>query len=208
MEDFVCASFVQWVEGLGLLHVAQKIREIAAMENFSMAFMTFLSLIDYLSKDDLAALHRELAAWERRQPWEKLKEQGDFWLASENGERAYGFYAKALKVKENAALFNNAAIALMQLGDAALAAHHFGQATVLEPNNLQLQFNHIEALVLAGLFEEARGRIFDLSSEHDTHPELLYFQGEIQFRQRNYLEAARLYNLALEMKYDHDYCID
>ena len=112
MEDFVCASFVQWVEGMGLLHIAQKIREIAAMENFSMAFMAFLSLTDYLPKDELANLHRELVAWERRKPWEKLKEQGDFWLSSESGDRAYGFYAKALKLAENVPLYNNAAIAL------------------------------------------------------------------------------------------------
>jgi tetratricopeptide (TPR) repeat protein len=204
-EDFLSAPFIRWVEGLGLLHIAAKISELADTKNFSMAFMSFLSLTDFLPQEDLAALHRELSVWERRHPWEKLKEQGDFWLAAENGERAYGFYAKALKHKENVALLNNAALSLMHMGDAALAADYFARALELEPKNLQLHFNHIEASILAGYYNEARELIDEAAKKAVNHPELLYLQGEIQFRQKNYLEAARLYNAALDIKYDPDY---
>jgi len=206
MEDFVCASFITWVEGsLGLLHIAQKIRELSVMENFSMAFMAFLSLTDYLPQEDLGALQKELTAWERRHAWEKLKEQGDHWLERENGERAYSFYSKALKHKENVALFNNAAVALLQMGDATQAAYNFAQALRLAPANVQLHFNHVEALIMAGLYTQAAGFLKEAALIEPEHPELLYFQGEIQFRQKHYLEAARLFNGALEKKYEPGY---
>jgi len=175
------------------------------MDNFSMAFMAFLNLTDYLPKEQLAALHKELAVWEKRKPWEKLKEQGDFWLAKDEGERAYGFYTRALKLDQNVPLYNNAAIALMQMGKGFEAAGYFKQAGGLEPSNLALRFNQAEALVLAGELDEATSYLQELAKKCYRHPELAYLQGEIQFRQRNFLEAARLFSAALELKYDHDY---
>jgi tetratricopeptide (TPR) repeat protein len=206
MEDFISAPFIRWVESLGLISIAQKIRELEAMENFTMSFMAFLSLTDFLSQEDLAALHRELTLWERRGAWEKLKEQGDFWLAREFGERAYGFYAKALKYNENVALLNNAATALLHMGDAPAAVGYFARALILEPKNLKLHFNHIEAMVMAGSYTAAQAAINQAANlTEQKHPELLYFQGEIQFNQKNYLEAAKFYNTALDLHYDPDY---
>ena len=205
MEDFTCDTFIKWTSSLGLLHIAQKMREIATIENFSMAFMSFLSITDYLPQDDLAELHRELSVWERRSAWEKLKDQGDFWLNNENGERAYGFYLKALKFRENVPLLNNAAIALMQIGDAHAAAKYFERALKLESYNISLQFNYIESLILAGLYDQAKANLQRLEKTQKDNPELIYFNAEIQFRQKNYLEAARLLNEALKLKHDYDY---
>ena len=84
MEDFLATPFMQWVESLGLHHMAVKMRDLAVMENASMAFLSFLSLVDYLPRESLADLQKELALWEKRHIWEKLKEQGDFWLSADD----------------------------------------------------------------------------------------------------------------------------
>jgi tetratricopeptide (TPR) repeat protein len=205
MEDYLCASFVAWVEAIGLHHLAQKIRELEAMESFSMAYLSFLSLTDYLPKAEISALQKDLSAWEKRQLWEKLKEQGDFWLGLNNGEQAFGFYSKALRYQENAALLNNAGVALMYMGDFEAAAELFGQALRLDPYNVRLCFNFIEAMIFYGDYEKAHRFIKEADALAPGHPELMYFQAEIQFRQKNYLGAIGLYTAALALDYEPAY---
>ncbi|MCL2854792.1 MAG: tetratricopeptide repeat protein [Defluviitaleaceae bacterium] len=203
MEDFLATPFVQWVEGLGLHHIAVKMRDLAVMENATMAFLSFLSTTDYLPQDALAGLQKELTAWEKRHIWEKYKEQGDFWLDAGDGERAYGFYAKALKHQENVPLWNNAGIALLQAGDVTTSTQYFAKALSADPKSQQLRLNLIEATILAGDFDGANELI--LQAEDRNHPEMLYFQGEIQFHQRNYFGAMKAYQAALAQDPAHAY---
>lgn len=203
LEDFLSTPFIQWLEGLGLHHIAVKMRDLSSMENTSMAYLSFLSLVDYLPKESLVGLQKELVAWEKRHIWEKYKEQGDFWLSARDGERAYNYYLRALKYQENIPLFNNSGMALLQTGDARTAADYFEKALSLEPTSQQLQLNLIEAVVLSGDFDRANELI--LSSNNRNHPELLYFQGEIQFHGRNFFGAMKAYQAALEQSFDPIY---
>jgi len=158
-QDFLCEPFIKWVEGsLGLGKIGVTLREISHIESFSMRFISFLSVVDYLPKESLAALQKELGAWERRQVWEKLAEQGDYWAARGEGERAYGFYDKALNYHESAKLLNNAGVALMHTASYDEAAEHFARALRLDnsSSNRQLYFNLIEAHILAGAQEDAQ----------------------------------------------------
>jgi tetratricopeptide (TPR) repeat protein len=205
MEDYLCASFAAWVETIGLHHLAQKIRELEAMESLSMAYLSFLSLADFLPRAEISALQKELAAWEKRQIWEKLKEQGDFWLGLNNGEQAISFYSKALKHQENAALLNNAGLALMYMGDFEAGAEFFAHSLRLEPYDAQICFNFIESLIFSGDYEKAHRFIKEAEAIAPAHPELMYFQAEIQFREKNYLGAIGLYTAALALTYQPCY---
>lgn len=203
MDDFLATPFIQWVEGLGLHHIASKMRDLVGVENFSMAYLSFLSVVDYLPRESLTSLQKELNAWEKRHLWEKYKEQGDFWLSARDGERAYSFYIKALKHNTNVPLLNNTGMALLYAGNPELAANYFSDALELEPNSQKLRLNLIEANILAKNFDNANELI--LTAADRSHPELLYFQGEIQFHQRNFFGAMKAYQAALAQNYDPAY---
>ena len=205
-QDFLCEPFIKWVEGsLGLGKIGAALREISRIESFSMRFIAFLSVVDYLPKESLAALQKELGQWERRQIWEKLAEQGEFWAARGEGEKAYGFYAKALNYHENAKLLNNAGVALMHMTSYDEAAKHFAQAIRLDPNSQQLRLNLIEAHILAGAHETAQNLIEELAAKLPDHPEIYYLQAEIHFRNKSYFEAIKLYEKAAALNYDPQY---
>ena len=202
-QDFLCEPFIQWVDVvLGFDEIAAKLRKISLEEGFSGQFLAFLSVIDYLPREALAELREELALWERRQIWERLAEQGDYWTGRGQAEQAYRLYAKALDYQENAKLLNNAGVALMGMGIYGEASAYFKKALQHEPDNIQLRFNLIEAYILAKDYPSAQSLI---SEEADGNAELYYFQGNIQFYNRNYLEAAKFYEKALKLKYDPAY---
>ena len=202
-QDFLCDSFVQWVDTtLGLEKIAAELRKISLIDGFSAQFLAFLSVIDYLPQDKLAKLHEEVVLWERRQIWERLAEQGDYWISRGEPEQAYGLYAKALSHHENAKLLNSVGVALMGMGAYDKAVIYFSQAVQHEPGNMQLRLNLIEAHIFAGDYESAKNLITEETTED---AELYYFQGNIQFENRNFLEAAKLYEKALKLKYDPAY---
>ena len=205
-QDFLCEPFIKWVEGsLGLGKIGATLREISRIESFSKRFVAFLSVVDYLPKESLVKLQRELDAWERRQVWEKLAEQGDFWATRSEGERAYSFYARALNYHEDAKLLNNAGVALMQMASYDEATKHFARASRLNPRNQQLKFNLIEAYIFAGAQEEAQNLLEEVAAKHPSHPEIFYFQAEIHFYNKSYFEAIKLYEKAAALHYDPQY---
>jgi len=205
-QDFLCEPFIKWVEGsLGLGKIGATLREISRIESFSMRFIAFLSVVDYLPKQSLAALQKELGAWERRQVWEKLAEQGDYWATRGEGERAYVFYARALNYHESAKLLNNAGVALMHMASYDKAAEHFAKAARLDPKSRQLRFNLVEANILAGAHEAAQNLLEELMAKHPNDPEIFYFQAEIHFYNRSYFEAIKLYEKAAALEYDPQY---
>ena len=205
-QDFLNEPFIKWVEGsLGLGKIGAALREISRLDNFSMRFLSFLTVVDYLPKESLAALQKELSFWEKRQTWEKFAEQGDFWAQRGEGERAYGFYAKALDFKENTKLLNNAGVALMNMANYSEAAEHFARAARLEPGNRQLRFNLIEAHIFAEAYEDAQDLIEEITVKYPEHPEIFYFQAEIHFYNKNYFDAIKLYEKAAALDYDPQY---
>ncbi|MCL2752677.1 MAG: hypothetical protein FWE44_00845 [Defluviitaleaceae bacterium] len=202
MGDVFGEPFLKWLESIGLHKILEQMKVIAIMENASMAYLKFLSLTGYLPQNAVANLKKELDDWQNRNEWERYKEQGDFWLQQKNGEKAFEFYTLALKHHENAALLNNAGLALLHMGNAALSAEFFGKSADMEADNKQLRFNHIEALIAAELFEDARRNLAQIDP---SHPEALYLMGRISYAQRNYFEGIKLFTLALQAAYDPDY---
>ena len=205
-QDFLCEPFIKWVEGsLGLGKIGAALREISRIESFSMRFISFLSVVDYFPKESLVALQKELSGWERRQVWEKLAEQGDFWAKRGEGERAYAHYTRALNYHESAKLLNNAGIALMHMNDFERASEHFVRAVRLDSDSRQLRFNLIESHILAGAYEAAQGLIEELAAKYPNDPEIFYFQAEIYFHNKSYFEAIKLYEKAAALDYDPQY---
>jgi len=205
-QDFLSEPFIKWVEGsLGLGKIGASLREISRIESFSMRFVAFLSVADYLPKESLAALQSELSQWERRQVWEKLAEQGDYWASRGEGERAYSFYARALNFHENAKLLNNAGVALMHMAGYDDAAEHFARAVRLDQKSRPLRLNLLEALILSGAQEAAQNLIEELTGKYPNDPEIFYFQAEIHFQNKNYFEAIKLYEKAAARDYDPQY---
>ncbi|MCL2573300.1 MAG: tetratricopeptide repeat protein [Defluviitaleaceae bacterium] len=205
-HDFLSEPFIKWVEGsLGLGKIGASLREISRIESFSMRFLAFLSVVDYLPKRNLEELQKELGQWERQQVWEKLAEQGDYWAARGEGERAYSYHARALNYHEGAKLLNNAGVALMYTADYAAAAEHFTKALALESGNKQLNFNLIEAHILGNSHDAARDIINKISANYPNDPELLYFQAEIHFKSKNYFDAIKLYENAVNLNKDPQY---
>jgi len=204
--DFLSEPFIKWVEGsLGLGKIGARLREISRMESFSVQFVAFLSVVNYLPQDSLVPLGKEIVLWEKRQVWEKLAEQGDFWVLRGEGEKAYAFYDKALSYQENATLLNNAGVALMHMTSYDEAAEHFTRAARLEPSNSQLKFNLIEAYIFAGNHESAQNLIEEVVAKNPDHPEVFYFQAETLFRNKSYFEAIKLYEKAAGLAYDPQY---
>lgn len=209
--DFLGEPFIRWVESdLGLGEIGAKLRKIEAMEGFAARFLAFLAVTDYFPKENLAALAKELGKWERRQTWEKLAEQGDYWIRRGEGERAFALYNKALNHQEvpSVKLLNNCGVALMHMGNFDNAAAHFARAlraAVGEELHFTLCCNLIEAQIYAGDFEEAQAHIEEAAADAQEHHELYYFQGEINFYQKNYFEATKLYEKALSLFYDPEY---
>ena len=204
--DFLNEQFIHWIESvLGLGQIAAKLRDICRIESFSMRFLAFLSVTDYLPKEELAGLQKELILWEKRQVWEQLKEQGDYWSLRGASERALGFYSKALAEHENLGLLNNCGVALMQMGNYDNAAALFLRALRLEPKNKQMHFNLIEAYIFAEDYESAQSLLEETYAKYPDHPELFYLQGEIYFNKKNYFEAIKLYEKAIKLNYDEEY---
>jgi len=148
-----------------------------------------------------------LAQWERRQAWEKLAEQGNYWSARGDGRKAYSLYAKSLALMDvpSTALLNNCGVAAMNVADYEAAAAHFTRALRLSPDNADLRFNLIEALLHTGDIDAAQSHIEEAAVHSPEHHELYYFQGEVHFHRKNYFDAIKLYEKALDCNYDPDY---
>ncbi|MCL2396730.1 MAG: tetratricopeptide repeat protein [Defluviitaleaceae bacterium] len=205
-QDFLCEPFLCWIENdLGHVEIGAKLREISCMEGFADRFTAFLAVVDYLPGAALTRLADELELWERRQVWEKLAEQGGYWMSRGQGRQAYDLYAKALTYHQDVVLLNNAGVALMHMGSYDQAALHFATARHLGPENEQFVFNLIEAHIFAGDYDVAQDLIEEAVLKNPEHPELYYFRGELHFNDKSYFDAIKLYEKALRLKYDPEY---
>ena len=203
-------ALISWIEGeLGLGVISSKLRDYALIENTAERFMAFLKVVPYsgLPALEMDALAKDLTKWERRKSWEKLAEQGDYWSARGEGRRAYNLYTKSLALMDtpSPALLNNCGVAAMATANYEEAAAHFTRAAALAPDSPQLRFNLIEALIYAGDIDAAQSHIEEAAVTSPDHHELYYFQGEVHYHQKNYFDAIKLLEKALEKNYDPEY---
>lgn len=205
VDDFLSDELIGWVsDTLGLSLIASKIKEIAKIGSFSGAFLSFLSMTDYLGGQDFSLLKKELAAWDKRLDWERLKERADYLTNSGEYKKAFALYRKALDYSENFALLNNAGITLLKQSRFGEAAICFERAVKLAPSNANLILNFIEALVLDGQFDKA-DELIKRAETFGEMSELHYFKGEISFYLGNYFSSVPHYERAIAIKDDPVY---
>jgi len=199
VDDFMCEEFVSWVKNeLGLSFISSKIRELEKIQGFAERLLRFLSLTDYLDFSDVEGLRGELAEWESRKEWEKLKERGDDLMDKSEPEKAFALYSRALVFANNVALYNNAAIALMKQGDFAGAVEYLKKALYLEPDNVEVLLHLAEANILNGSFEAA-GKLLDAAQVYGERAEIYFFRAEIQERAGNVHGSVPLFEKAIEL---------
>ena len=197
VDDLTGNELADWVQSaLGLSLVASGMRG-RADDSFSDRLLAFLSAADYLPPQALDALRADLTAWERRLEWERLKERADDLLNHDDAERAILLYQHALGMAQNAPLWNNLGIARMAAGEYTAASDALAQAVSLEPDNITLHLHLTESLILQGAYDRARQLLTQVEElEGEETADILYFKGEIEFYQTNYLQAVPYYERA------------
>ncbi|MDR1705392.1 MAG: tetratricopeptide repeat protein [Clostridiales bacterium] len=199
VDDFTSDEFIDWVKTtLNLNFISSKLKEIAKLHSFSERLIRFLSLTDYLDYGDAEALRTELNAWESRKEWEKLKERADDLMNTDEPEKAFALYKKALLFEDNAQLYNNAAIALMKQGEYAEAAGYLRKAMYKEPENVPVILHLAEAYIMAGAFDLA-GKTLGAAESYGDSADIHFFRAEIQERAGNSAGAVPLYEKAIAM---------
>jgi len=206
VDDLTNGELTDWVQNaLGLSLVASDMRA-HANDSFSDHLTAFLSTTDYIPPQSLAALRTDLAAWEKRMEWERLKERADALLNHDDAERAIWLYEKALGLEQNAVLLNNLGIAHMAAGHYAAATEALTQALILEPENVMLHLHLLESLILQGEYTHARHQLAQIETLEDGETaDTAYFKGEIEFYMTNYLQAVPYYERAAAMRTDPQY---
>lgn len=205
VDDFLSEEFIDWVnDTLGLSLLAAKLREFSRLGSFSQQLLSFLSVTDYFSSQDFTALKKELAVWEKRQEWEKLKERGDYLINNDEPQKAFILYKKALDYSENIVLLNNAGIALMKQGKSGEAGAYFERAMEIDSKNINLILHYIESLILGEQYDKADEYI-KYAEAFGEISELHYFRGEINFYIGNYFSSVPHYEKAISLKNDPIY---
>lgn len=200
IDDFLSEEFTDWVrETLALSFLASKIRELEKLPSFGERLTRFLSLTDYVDDSEIEALGGELAAWESRKEWEKLKERGDDLMNGGEPEKALALYRKALSYGDDPALYNNAAMSLMKQGDYGRAVEYLRKAVDLDPQNVTVILHLAEAHILDGGFEAA-AKLLNRAEAFGENPDVYFFRGEIQERSGNTLQSVAFFEKAIAME--------
>jgi tetratricopeptide (TPR) repeat protein len=183
-DDVVSPAFAEWVEDtLALSETARRLKAAAAKESFSERMLGFLTVCDYLEQGVTDALVLEMAQWERREEWEKIKERADE-IIERQPERALALYREALAYEDDPSLINNAGVAALRAGNAALAEAYFAAGMKIS-NSPAITVNYIESLICGGKYDKAE-EMTRFARSYGDMAELHYFKGEIEYRKGGY----------------------
>lgn len=198
VDDFLSDELIAWVnDTLGLSFLAARMKEIARGPSFGRKLTSFLGLIDYFNDEDLESLNAELLQWEKRLEWEKLKERADYLMGRAEPDKALVLYRRALQFEENAALYNNLGVALMQTEDYEAAYRNLKRASELEPENTALPLALAEAALYGHRFDEARVWLEQASARTPSHPDIPFLHGALCHEQGDYTQAIAYYEKAV-----------
>ncbi len=202
LNDFCGEEFIEWVRiSLKLGDLAKKIKDISGNGDSAQRLYMFLSLIDYFDSSELHSLRAEVERWQKRNDWEKLKEQGDYFVQKGEPDRAIGSYRAALGYEVNAELLNNTAIALMQLERFDEAAECLERASeCVDPEKSEIVLLHlIEAYIFDKEIAKATLLINDVKNSFGDSPELHYLRGETDVAAGNCNRSVTHYERAIEL---------
>ena len=200
MDDLLSEAMLAWVGELGLTMLSARLQGLAQKESIGLSerILGFLSLIEYFDAGELDLLKEDLQKWERRYEWEKLKERADYFITGGEVAKARGLYTQALTYDENAELYNNLAIAEMQLGLYDEAVAHFLKAIELSPDNVKLLLHYAEAAILGGKFADAESALAKAEKRAENPAIIHYLQGLIAFEKNDNIKALVQFGEAIK----------
>ena len=185
VDDVTSPHLVAWVhDTLGLPFVAAKIKQAAAIENFSERMLAFLRTSEYFDEPQLAAIRPNFERWEKRLEWETYKERADDLAKRGEPEKAIPLYRRALQYDENVPVFNNLGAAYMQIDLHNEAADAFARALQLDADNWQLVLNYGEALIAAGRLDDGKRAINRATAiaPKSAIGDILYLRAELSLK--------------------------
>ena len=208
-EEFLEEGFLEWLKSrLGLLELAEGLTRLRTAPSLKDKLAGFLSYNGYFNADELDSLTNAVYLWENQHVWEQLKKQGDYLFTKAAYPQAIESYAAALahvddaKADSRANIYSNIGISHMHMGHYDKAATSLKKAITISPKR-PYYYHLIEAHILAENYEQARG-ILDSRLEHDEH-EAYYFYGQWHSSKKQYFEAIKMYQKAIDMHYDAGY---
>ena len=205
IDDFLSEEFIDWIKkDLRLDYLATRVQALKKLDSLTERLTGFLSLTDYLSRQELVGLRRQLRDWETRLEWERLKERGDNLMTLNHPDKAYSFYKKALTLEENPRLLNNAALSLLQLDRPAEAASLLEKALSGRQGSRHIALNLAEAYIYAHQFEKAEELLLNLG-QRESSAHMDYLHGELEFQKGNAIAAADYMKKAVAWEADDHY---
>ena len=188
-DDLLSDEMVTWVGELGLSYLAARMKELTHIEAFMERMLSFLQLIDYFSKTEIATLKTSLQVWEERREWEKLKERADFYVRRGEPIKALPLYKRALTYEENPIILNNIGVVCMQLHNHADAMFYLTRAVELDKNNLSILLAYIEATILNKQYVHAKETLTLAEKSNPNCADILFMYGLIALEQEDYITA-------------------
>jgi tetratricopeptide (TPR) repeat protein len=207
VEDLLSREMIAWATELGLVWVASRMKTIAQAEPFATRMLDFLQLVEYFTPQELDGLRHDLAAWERRLEWERLKERADMLVERGDPFKALPLYKRALALEENIPLLNNIAVAYMQLSLAKKAAAHLLRARAMAPDNLELMLHYTEAAILSKQFDAATEALKTAETRAPALADIPFLHGLLAYKQADYHQAVTCYQEAIARAPDTPYYV-
>ncbi|MDR1542057.1 MAG: tetratricopeptide repeat protein [Clostridiales bacterium] len=205
-DDIASSQFIAWMrDSLKLPELANRAQSICSLASASERILAFFRLSEYCQEEEIARLKRGIVEWERRLEWEKLKEQGDYFMGCRKPDRAIEIYKKALGGEKRVSLLNNMAAAYMTLQRPAQAKECFKEALSVEPENRDLLENYIQCCISMRDFTEAREKLSSLRRLYPHFSGVSFLFGEMSFEEGNVALACDYYMQAISMNPNSGY---
>ena len=201
-DDLLSDEMVTWVGELGLSYLSARMKELTHIEVFMERMLSFLQLIDYFSKAEIAELKTNLQAWEERREWEKLKERADFFARRGEPIKALPLYKRALGYEENSVVLNNIGVICMQLHNHAEAVQYLARAVEFDKNNLSILLAYAEATILSKQYEHANETLKLAESSNPNCADIPFMRGLMAFGQNHYIKALGYFEKAWNANQD------
>ncbi|MCL2873801.1 MAG: hypothetical protein FWE29_02595 [Defluviitaleaceae bacterium] len=205
-EDIVSPKFISWLAvDAGLSYLAEKVARISIISSYTKMIISFLTLTDYFSDEDICLIKTDISNWERDFEWENLKLRADFLLEQNMPDRAVILYKRANELFKSAELLNNTGIAFVRLYKFDTAVSYFEDALDLglDSYNVDIMLNLAEAAIYAHDFTKASEMLSQVEEICNNNPLVFYLHGEMDFENGRLNEAVNWFLKAFELTESH-----
>jgi len=204
-ENFLSKEFIFWVnDALVQKGLAAQLAEILGIDSPQERLLSFLSLTDFFSSEELSLLKSDVVVWEEQLEWERMGSMGDEFMRKNEPDKAFYYYKNALERGNSPKLLNNTGICLMHLGRFKEAVSYLARAYELDSNDFNITVNYAEALILNGNFEEAF-KYLKKAERGGEKAVIDYLYGKLALESGNIIEAINHYERAAMLEQDPFY---